>query len=61
VDFHLPRTDGEVRHVGCLPADSPGSIGDATLATAEKGERIYAHIVQKIRAKVLLAAPDDEP
>lgn len=60
VDFHLPGPDSEVRRVACLPADSPGSIGDATLATAEKGERIYAHIVQKIRAKVLLAPPEDE-
>jgi creatinine amidohydrolase/Fe(II)-dependent formamide hydrolase-like protein len=32
-----------------------------TVATAEKGERIYEHILQKIRLKVFIAPPPDEP
>lgn len=43
-----PATGGLSR----LPAGSPGSVGRATLATAEKGERIYAHILEKIRDRV---------
>ena len=60
VDFHLPAEKSDPRGITCIPTDSPGSIGDPTRASAEKGERIFAHIVQKIRSRVLLAA-DDEP
>lgn len=35
-----------------LPADSPGSVGYPTRATADKGQRIYAYILEKIRDKV---------
>ncbi len=38
-----------------LPPDSPGSVGRPTLASAEKGQRIYAHILQKIREKVFIS------
>lgn len=37
-----------------LPATSPGNLGHPTLATAEKGERIFEHLVQRIRTKVFL-------
>lgn len=57
-DFHLPTEAVDARHVGRLPAASPGSVGQPTLATAEKGERMFAHIVQKIRSKVILDPPD---
>lgn len=42
-----------------LPSDSPGSIGEPTLATAAKGELIYHHILRRIRAKVFLANEED--
>lgn len=42
-----------------LPVGCPGSIGYPTLATAETGERIYQHILGKIRQKVFIAPPDD--
>jgi creatinine amidohydrolase len=35
-----------------LPDDCPGSVGYPTLATAAKGQRIYAHILEKIRDRV---------
>jgi creatinine amidohydrolase len=35
-----------------VDADDPGSVGFPTLASAEKGGRIYAYILQKIRDKV---------
>lgn len=44
-----------------IPADSSGSIGRPTLATAAKGAAIYARIREKIRAKVFVApGPDDK-
>ena len=43
-----------------LPQESPGSVGEPTLATAEKGKRMYEHILQKIRNKVFIAPPADE-
>jgi creatinine amidohydrolase/Fe(II)-dependent formamide hydrolase-like protein len=38
-----------------LPEESPGVVGEPTLATAEKGKRMYEHILQKIRNKVFIA------
>lgn len=58
-DFLLPHQDGEARRIDRLPPDCPGSVGHATLATAEKGRLIFEHIVEKIRTKVILASPDD--
>ena len=43
-----------------LPVGCPGSIGYPTLATAETGERIYRHIMAKIRQKVFISPPPDE-
>ena len=60
VDFHLPPEKSDPRGITCLPSDSPGSIGEPSHGTAEKGERILAHIIQKIRSRVLLAAEDEE-
>ncbi len=46
------------RGIPTLPPDAPGSVGQPTLASAEKGERIYAHILQKIREKIFLSAEE---
>jgi creatinine amidohydrolase len=42
-----------------LPEGCPGSLGRPTLASAEKGQRIYEHILQKIRQKVFVAPPEE--
>jgi creatinine amidohydrolase len=39
-----------------LPALSPGSLGRPTLATAEKGERIYKMIRERVATRVLAGA-----
>ena len=38
-----------------VPMESAGSIGRPTLATAAKGAAIYAHIREKVRARVFVA------
>jgi creatinine amidohydrolase len=43
-----------------LPDESPGSVGQPTLATAEKGRLMYEHMLQKIRNKVFIAPVEDE-
>jgi creatinine amidohydrolase len=44
-----------------IPNGSSGSIGRPSLATAAKGEAIYAHIREKVRARVFVApGPDDK-
>lgn len=43
-----------------VPAGGGGALGQPTLATAEKGRRIYEHILEKIRLKVFIAPPPDE-
>ena len=44
-----------------IPVGSSGSIGRPTLATAEKGKAIYAHIREKVREHVFIAPlPDDD-
>jgi creatinine amidohydrolase len=40
-----------------LPAVSPGSLGLPSLASREKGERLYKMIVERIAARVLGAVP----
>ncbi len=58
-DFQVHSDASVMSHTGSLtriPATSPGTVGLPTLATAEKGRLIYEYIVQKIRAKVFLAA-----
>lgn len=59
-DFHLPTRSADARRIDRLPADSPGSVGDPTLATAAKGELIFEHIVRRIRSKVVLDPPPDD-
>ena len=58
-DF-LPTGRVERRHVrgltAPLPALSPGSLGRPTLATAEKGERLYKMIRERVATRVLAAA-----
>ena len=42
-----------------VPKDSTGSIGRPTIATAEKGERIYTRIRERIRHRIFLTtAPE---
>ncbi len=43
-----------------LPVGCPGSVGEPTRATAEKGRRMYEHILQKIRHKVFISPPPVE-
>lgn len=43
-----------------LPDESPGSVGQPTLATAAKGRMMYEHMLQKIRNKVFIAPEPDE-
>ena len=43
-----------------VPGGSAGSIGRPTLATAAKGAAIYAHIRERVRAKVFLT-PEPDP
>lgn len=50
----------QAARVSRLPAASLGVVGFPTLGTAEAGERILGHIVQKIREKVFLAGEDEE-
>jgi creatinine amidohydrolase len=61
-DFLPP---GQTRHVRGLtkplPALSPGSLGRPTLATADKGERIYKIILERVASRVLARAPASVP
>ncbi len=41
------------RGTGLVPAPSPGSVGRPSLASAEKGERLYALIRDRITSRVL--------
>ena len=44
-----------------IPDGSSGSIGRPSLASAEKGAAIYAHILEKVRTHVFIApGPDDK-
>jgi creatinine amidohydrolase len=55
-DFILPETDRRRYRRGStmrLPAVSPGSVGQPTRASAEKGRRLYAYILDRIRHRVL--------
>lgn len=53
-----PRLAARMRRrlAGLVPAPSPGSLGRPSLATAEKGERLYHLIRQRIATRVLGAA-----
>ncbi len=55
-DFILPETTVKRYRRGStmrLPAISPGSVGEPTLASAEKGRRIFEFIKERIRTRVL--------
>jgi creatinine amidohydrolase len=43
-----------------VPRGSPGSIGRPTLATAEKGEAIFARMLDRIAEKIFLTPAPDE-
>jgi creatinine amidohydrolase len=42
------------RRLQRLPAGSPGCVGQPSLATAEKGRRLYEYIYEKIRTRVFM-------
>ncbi len=55
-DFALPdRARARYRRsgTGSLPALSPGSVGRPTIASREKGERLYKMIYDRVAARVL--------
>ncbi len=41
-----------IQHLARIPADAPGSIGNPTFATREKGRVLFGHICQRIRERV---------
>lgn len=59
---HALEGDGDPRRrrLHRLPPDSPGSVGQPSLASAEKGRRIFDLMVQRVRSKVFLEPDDDE-
>lgn len=60
-DFVVEGTsDRPPRRLSRLPASAPGSLGEPSRATAEKGRRIYRHVVQKIRSRIFLDPPDPD-
>jgi creatinine amidohydrolase len=55
VDYLPPdRTVSTLRRIPRIPAASPGSLGQPTLASAEQGRRLYEHIYEKIRSRVFV-------
>lgn len=61
VDFRPPaRRRGPMRRISRLPVESPGSVGEPLMASAETGRQIYEHIVQKVRTKVFVAPEEEE-
>jgi len=52
-DFALPPRIARRGAIPSLPARSPGSVGRPTLATPEKGERLYKMIYERIATRVL--------
>jgi creatinine amidohydrolase len=61
-DYMMSRNELRRYRRGWLkvPGGSSGSIGRPTLATAAKGAAIYAHIRERVRAKVFLT-PEPDP
>ena len=57
-DYRSPREGIEARRIETLPRASNGAVGQPTLASAEKGERIFQHILHKIRERVIISPPD---
>ena len=55
-DFILPETDARRYRRGStmrIPAISEGTLGEPTRASAAKGQRIFEHIKERIRTRVL--------
>ena len=52
-DFALPEKQRMRGSISKLPAHSPGSVGRPSLATREKGERLYKMIYDRIATRVL--------
>lgn len=57
VDHPADKSSARYRRIRNIPDDSPGSIGQPGLASAEKGRRLYEDIYEKIRSRVF-DAPD---
>jgi len=53
-DEEMPGKSSSLRRLPTIPAGSLGSIGRPSLASAEKGHRLYEHIYQKIRRRIFL-------
>jgi creatinine amidohydrolase len=59
-DFDLSRRAAaryQRRAAGSLPAHSPGSLGRPSLASRDKGERLYTMIRERIASRVLGTVP----
>jgi creatinine amidohydrolase len=52
-DFALPEKQRMRGSISKLPAHSPGSVGRPSVATQEKGERLYKMIYDRIATRVL--------
>ncbi|MEX2570579.1 MAG: creatininase family protein [Gemmatimonadota bacterium] len=48
------RAVSTLRRLPRIPPDSPGNLGEPTLASAEKGRRLYEYIYEKIRTRVFV-------
>jgi len=62
-DFILPDSDVRRYRRGstmCLPAVSPGCVGEPSRASADKGQRIFEFIRERIRTRVLGATPSPD-
>ncbi|HEX2202377.1 MAG TPA: creatininase family protein [Longimicrobium sp.] len=60
-DYLMPEEQARLYAGGRLsrlPEGCPGSVGRPTRASAEKGRRMYEHILGKIRHKVFIAPPE---
>lgn len=55
---HLPRF--VLGRLPTLPAECPGSVGLPSLASADKGRRIYAHVLEKIRERIFRAPFEED-
>lgn len=53
------RVVSTLRRLPRIPADSPGVLGQPTLASSEKGRRLYEHIYEKIRTRVFVDQPEE--
>jgi creatinine amidohydrolase len=62
-DYPLDATQVRRYLRGRMPKPPPGcegAIGHPSSATAEKGEEIYQHVLDKVRMKIFLEPADDE-